>query len=117
MIAAHHSAANASARIFPRRYIIAARNLEARNVTFPVLSDRRSARSSLVPPIARLADTSMPKPAYWNEATAALMRRDSVLRRLIRSYPGIHLKRRSDAFTALARAIVGQQISVKAADG
>src|ERR1700693_4712029 len=58
----------------------------------------------------------MTKPPYWNEATAALMRRDRVLRRLIRAYPGIHLKRRSDAFTALARAIVGQQISVKAAD-
>ena len=58
----------------------------------------------------------MTKPIYWNEATAALSRRDRVLRRLIRSYPDIHLKRRSDAFTTLARAIVGQQISVKAAD-
>jgi len=58
----------------------------------------------------------MTKPAYWNEATAALGRRDSVLRRLIRRYPDIHLKKRSDAFTTLARAIVGQQISVKAAD-
>jgi len=58
----------------------------------------------------------MTKPAYWNEATKALSRRDPILRRLIRSYPGIHLKRRSDAFTTLARAIVGQQISVKAAD-
>jgi DNA-3-methyladenine glycosylase II len=58
----------------------------------------------------------MTKPPYWNEATAALARRDRVLRRLIRSYPDIHLKQRSDAFTTLARAIVGQQISVKAAD-
>jgi DNA-3-methyladenine glycosylase II len=58
----------------------------------------------------------MTKPAYWNEATVALSRRDRVLRRLIRSYPDIHLKQRSDAFTTLARAIVGQQISVKAAD-
>src|SRR6202162_322047 len=58
----------------------------------------------------------MTKPPYWNEATAALARRDRVLRRLIRSYPDIHLKRRTDAFTTLARAIVGQQISVKAAD-
>jgi DNA-3-methyladenine glycosylase II len=58
----------------------------------------------------------MTKPAYWNEATATLARRDRVLGRLIRSYPGIHLKRRSDAFTTLSRAIVGQQISVKAAD-
>jgi DNA-3-methyladenine glycosylase II len=39
-----------------------------------------------------------------------------VLRRLVRAYPGVHLARRSDAFTALARAICGQQISVKAAE-
>jgi DNA-3-methyladenine glycosylase II len=56
------------------------------------------------------------KPRYWDEATRMLSRRDRVLRRLIRRYPGIHLKRRSDPFTTLARAIVGQQISVKAAD-
>jgi DNA-3-methyladenine glycosylase II len=56
------------------------------------------------------------KPAYWDEATRALGRRDGVLRQLIRAYPDIHLKRRSDPFTTLARAIVGQQISVKAAD-
>jgi DNA-3-methyladenine glycosylase II len=58
----------------------------------------------------------MTKPAYWNEATGALGRRDPVLKRLIRTYPDIHLRKRSDAFTTLARAIVGQQISVKAAD-
>ncbi|MDQ6621408.1 MAG: DNA-3-methyladenine glycosylase 2 family protein [Pseudomonadota bacterium] len=45
-----------------------------------------------------------------------LGRRDRVLRRIIRAHPDVHLKRRSDPFTALARAIVGQQISVKAAD-
>src|SRR5205807_1372974 len=56
------------------------------------------------------------KPHYWDEAARMLSRRDRVLRRLIRRYPGIHLKRRSDPFTTLARAIVGQQISVKAAD-
>ena len=39
-----------------------------------------------------------------------------MLRKLIRAHPDIHLKRRSDPFTTLARAIVGQQISVKAAD-
>jgi DNA-3-methyladenine glycosylase II len=49
-------------------------------------------------------------------ATRALRRQDRILGKLIRSYPGIHLKRRSDPFTTLARAIVGQQISVKAAD-
>ncbi len=56
------------------------------------------------------------KPAYWDEATRALSRRDRVLGKLIRAHPDIHLKRRSDPFTTLARAIVGQQISVKAAD-
>ena len=45
-----------------------------------------------------------------------LSRGDPILRRLVRRHPGIHLKRRSDPFTTLARAIVGQQISVKAAD-
>jgi DNA-3-methyladenine glycosylase II len=56
------------------------------------------------------------KPAYWDEATRSLSRIEPGLRRLVRAYPGIHLKRRSDPFTTLARAIVGPQISVKAAD-
>jgi len=56
------------------------------------------------------------KPEYWDSAKAALSRADPVLGRLIAAYPELHLSRRSDAFTALSRAIVGQQISVKAAD-
>ncbi|HXX86419.1 MAG TPA: DNA-3-methyladenine glycosylase [Casimicrobiaceae bacterium] len=56
------------------------------------------------------------KPAYWDQAARELAGRDRVLRRVIRAYPGVHLKRRADPFTTLARAIVGQQISVKAAD-
>jgi len=56
------------------------------------------------------------KPAYWDEAKRALGRADPVMGRLVRAYPGIHLARRSDAFTALARAICGQQISVRAAE-
>ena len=56
------------------------------------------------------------KPAYWDEATKALGQRDRVLKKLIRAHPDIHLKRRNDPFTTLARAIVGQQISVKAAE-
>src|SRR5438874_13622907 len=55
------------------------------------------------------------KPPYWDEATTALAARDRILRRLIGNFPDIHLVRRGDAFTTLARAIVGQQISVKAA--
>src|SRR6478672_10463687 len=57
----------------------------------------------------------MSKPHYWDEAIRALAERDSVLAKLIAEYPGLHLTRRGDPFTTLARAIVGQQISVKAA--
>jgi DNA-3-methyladenine glycosylase II len=56
------------------------------------------------------------KPPYWDDATRVLAKRDPVLRKIIRAHPDVHLARRSDPFTALARAIVGQQISVKAAD-
>ena len=58
----------------------------------------------------------MTRPAYWDDATRALSTADPVLAKLIGDYPGLHMTRRSDAFTALCRAIVGQQISVKAAD-
>lgn len=54
-------------------------------------------------------------PPYWPEATAHLAKRDRVLRKLIKSYPGADLVSRGDAFQTLARSIVGQQISVKAA--
>ena len=54
------------------------------------------------------------KPVYWDAAVLAL-NGDPVLARLIRSFPDMHLERRNDPFTTLARAIVGQQISVKAA--
>lgn len=65
---------------------------------------------------ARAASTRVSKPPYWDEATRALGKADRVLRKLIRAYPDMHLQRRSDPFTTLARAIVGQQISIKAAD-
>ena len=55
------------------------------------------------------------KPAYWDEATVHLARRDKVLRKLIRKFPDANIVSRGDAFQTLARAIVGQQISVKAA--
>lgn len=52
---------------------------------------------------------------FWPRATRALARRDRILRRLIERYDGELLKPRGDPFGTLARAIVGQQISVKAA--
>ena len=54
-------------------------------------------------------------PAYWEDACKHLAKRDRVMRKLIPKCGNSHLKGRGDAFTTLARSIVGQQISVKAA--
>ena len=66
-------------------------------------------------PRAARSPNRVTKPAYWDDAIRALAARDEVLARLIAAYPGLHLTSRGDPFTTLARAIVGQQISVKAA--
>jgi len=55
-------------------------------------------------------------PAYWERACAELAAADPVMAALIARYPGVVLTTRGDPFQTLARAIVGQQISVKAAD-
>lgn len=54
-------------------------------------------------------------PEYWDEACRHLARRDRVMRKLIPQFGEGRLQSRGDAFTTLARSIVGQQISVKAA--
>ena len=54
-------------------------------------------------------------PEYWDRAKRALARRDRVLARIIRDHPRIALEPRGEPFFTLARSIVGQQISVKAA--
>ena len=54
-------------------------------------------------------------PEYWGEACKYLARRDRVMKRLIPQFGDACLQSRGDAFTTLARSIVGQQISVKAA--
>jgi DNA-3-methyladenine glycosylase II len=55
------------------------------------------------------------KPEYWDRARRALARRDEVLAQIMRRHPRVHLVARGEPFMTLARAIVGQQISVKAA--
>jgi DNA-3-methyladenine glycosylase II len=54
-------------------------------------------------------------PAYWKRATRELGAADPVMGALIVRYKGLTLSSRGDAFQTLARSIVGQQISVKAA--
>jgi DNA-3-methyladenine glycosylase II len=54
-------------------------------------------------------------PDYWDDACKHLTRRDRVMKKLIPKFGEARLQSRGDAFTTLARSIVGQQISVKAA--
>ena len=55
------------------------------------------------------------KPDYWDRAKRALARRDPVMGGIMRAHPKVFLAPRGEPFFTLARAIVGQQISVKAA--
>jgi DNA-3-methyladenine glycosylase II len=57
----------------------------------------------------------MTMPAYWARATRELSARDPVIRKIATASKGLTLRSRGDAFSTLARSIVGQQISVKAA--
>jgi len=54
-------------------------------------------------------------PDYWGEACKHLVKKDRVMKRLIPKFGTARLETRGDAFVTLARSIVGQQISVKAA--
>jgi DNA-3-methyladenine glycosylase II len=54
-------------------------------------------------------------PAFWDDACKHLTKRDRVMKKLIPQFGEARLQSRGDAFTTLARSIVGQQISVKAA--
>lgn len=54
-------------------------------------------------------------PAYWSDACKHLIKKDRVMKRLIPQFGDACLQSRGDAFVTLARSVVGQQISVKAA--
>lgn len=56
------------------------------------------------------------KPVFWDEASAQLMGRDRILKKLIPRHKSEWLAPSATPFITLARAIVGHQISVKAAD-
>ena len=55
-------------------------------------------------------------PAYWEDAKSDLMKRDRVMKKLIPQFGDMQLAGRGDPFLTLVRSIVGQQISVKAAE-
>ena len=61
------------------------------------------------------ASPDLATPAYGAEACKHLVKKDRVMKRLIPQFGDAALQTRRDAFTTLARSIVGQQSSVKAA--
>ena len=65
--------------------------------------------------MAKTPEVKLVIPEYWEEACRHLMKKDRVMKRLIPQFGDACLQSRGDAFTTLARSIVGQQISVKAA--
>lgn len=74
-----------------------------------------SAASKVAVPAANTAADALITPSYWDEACKHLAKRDRVMRKLVAEHGHARLFSRGDAFTTLARSIVGQQISVKAA--
>ncbi len=57
----------------------------------------------------------MKKPIFWEKAKKDLTKKDKKLGKIISTYPKDFLFSKSDPFYTLARSIVGQQISVQAA--
>ena len=55
-------------------------------------------------------------PAYWNKAKIYLSKKDKVLKSLIKNYNTGYLTSRNDIFFSLCKSIIGQQISVTAAN-
>jgi len=56
------------------------------------------------------------KPKYWNKAKRILSQRDKIMRKLIHNYKDRSLVTRNDIFFSLCKSIIGQQISVAAAN-
>ena len=56
------------------------------------------------------------RPKYWNSAVKYLSKKDSVMKKLISQYKDKTLTTRKDIFYSLCKSIIGQQISVQAAN-
>ena len=56
------------------------------------------------------------KPKYWNKGKIYLSNKDKVLKKLIQTYRNEYLNLNSNYFHSLINSIIGQQISVSAAD-
>ena len=56
------------------------------------------------------------RPKYWNGAVKYLSKKDPVMKKLISQYKDKTLTTRKDIFYSLCKSIIGQQISVQAAN-
>ena len=56
------------------------------------------------------------KPKYWNKGKIYLSNKDKVLKNLIKNFPKEHMILNSNYYHALLNSIIGQQISVSAAN-
>ena len=56
------------------------------------------------------------QPVYWNKAKKYLSKKDSIMKNLINKYSDANLTSRKDVFFSLCKSIIGQQISVAAAN-
>ena len=70
-----------------------------------------------VPAGADTPESARDVPGYWDEACRHLTKRDRVMKKLIPKFGDARLQSNGDAFTTLARSIVGQQVSTKSAQG
>ena len=55
-------------------------------------------------------------PKYWNIAKRYLLKKDKIMKKLINKYSDNNLTTRKDVFISLCKSIIGQQISVAAAN-
>ena len=62
-------------------------------------------------PAAPAAPALPDVPSYWDEACRHLAKRDRVMKKLIPKFGDARLQSNGDAFTTLARSIVGQQVA------
>ena len=56
------------------------------------------------------------QPEYWNKAKKHLSKKDRIMKNLINKYSDSNLTSRKDIFYSLCKSIIGQQISVAAAN-
>ncbi len=98
------------------RRVIAKRDGETRIVTPEIARIEHDVVEQAVTGVVPLpVAPGATRPDFWDQACADLMKRDRILKKLIPQFGPAHLTGRGEPFVTLARSIVGQQISVKAA--